>query len=138
MRTICIGDIHGCLGEFKSLIDKLALTSKDRVICLGDFMDKGPFGAECVQFARKSGFESVLANHEERHLRWHKRERDRVERGLPNAMTKFNEQDMAAHHRLTREDLGWLASLPPYIQIMPVGSPSTAGSCTASVCRDKT
>lgn len=118
-RTICIGDIHGCLVEFKELIDKLAIMMGDRVICLGDFMDKGPLGPECVQFARESGFRSVLANHEERHLRWHKREWDRVERGLPNAMTPFNDQDLEAHHRLKREDLAWLASLPPYIEIMP-------------------
>ncbi len=69
-RTILIGDLHGCLEEFRDLIDRLAVTADDRVVCLGDFLDKGPFPVECVQFARTSGFDAVLGNHEEKALRW--------------------------------------------------------------------
>ena len=31
-RTIFIGDVHGCLFELKSLIEKLAVMPRDRVI----------------------------------------------------------------------------------------------------------
>ena len=34
MRTIFIGDVHGCLLELKDLVLKLALTPEDRVILL--------------------------------------------------------------------------------------------------------
>ena len=34
MRTIFIGDVHGCLLELQDLIDKLVLTPEDRVILL--------------------------------------------------------------------------------------------------------
>lgn len=34
MRTIFIGDVHGCLLELKDLIEKLSITPQDRVILL--------------------------------------------------------------------------------------------------------
>ena len=42
MRTIIIGDIHGCVEEFDALIDTLAPTPADTVALCGDLVDKGP------------------------------------------------------------------------------------------------
>lgn len=39
-RTIFIGDIHGCLEELEELISRLSITSQDRVIILGDLINK--------------------------------------------------------------------------------------------------
>ena len=42
MRTLAIGDIHGCLTALRTL-DKLArFKSRDQLITLGDYVDKGP------------------------------------------------------------------------------------------------
>lgn len=68
MRTIVIGDVHGCITEFRELVDRLKPRSEDRVICVGDFLDRGPDPEACVRFAREQGFESVLGNHEVNYL----------------------------------------------------------------------
>lgn len=42
-RTIAIGDIHGCNKTFRSLLfDTLKITKLDTVICLGDYINRGP------------------------------------------------------------------------------------------------
>jgi Calcineurin-like phosphoesterase len=40
--TYVIGDIHGCPDELTRLVDKLPLNSSDRLIFLGDYVDRGP------------------------------------------------------------------------------------------------
>jgi serine/threonine protein phosphatase 1 len=39
---IAIGDIHGCLKPLQALIAELHLTPNDRLIFLGDYIDRGP------------------------------------------------------------------------------------------------
>lgn len=116
-RTIVIGDIHGCIVEFRELIDKLAVTSSDQVICLADFMDKGPSPAETVRFARESGFQAVLGNHEEKHVRWRKHEdRRRANPGYKNPMRPLGPRASVENERLSEEDVAWLRSLPTFLR----------------------
>lgn len=43
MRTIVVTDIHGCLAELESVWEQAQFDpKKDRLICLGDLMDRGP------------------------------------------------------------------------------------------------
>lgn len=42
MRLLAIGDIHGCLNAFTTLLDAVALQSEDRLVTLGDYVDRGP------------------------------------------------------------------------------------------------
>src|SRR5262249_18437560 len=42
MRVLAIGDIHGCLRAFTTLLDAVALQPDDRIITLGDYVDRGP------------------------------------------------------------------------------------------------
>ena len=42
MRSYVIGDIHGCLDELRYLIEDLPIKSGDRLIFLGDYVDRGP------------------------------------------------------------------------------------------------
>lgn len=42
MRTYVIGDIHGCLDELASLLESLPLAPADRLVFLGDYVDRGP------------------------------------------------------------------------------------------------
>lgn len=43
MRTVIVGDIHGCMLELKSLLSAVKLSiSTDRLILLGDIIDRGP------------------------------------------------------------------------------------------------
>ncbi len=42
MRCYVIGDIHGCLEELTYLLENLPLEDSDRLIFLGDYVDRGP------------------------------------------------------------------------------------------------
>ena len=42
MALIAIGDIHGCAGTLRALLDKLAPTPDDHLVFVGDYIDRGP------------------------------------------------------------------------------------------------
>jgi serine/threonine protein phosphatase 1 len=42
MSCYVFGDIHGCLAEVRYLIEQLPLEQSDRVVFLGDYIDRGP------------------------------------------------------------------------------------------------
>lgn len=42
MRTLAIGDIHGCSKAFDVLLNEIKLTPRDKIITLGDYINKGP------------------------------------------------------------------------------------------------
>jgi len=40
-KTFIIGDIHGCIDMLNRLMDKIAWQSENRLIFLGDYIDRG-------------------------------------------------------------------------------------------------
>jgi serine/threonine protein phosphatase 1 len=42
MRTVAIGDIHGCVQAFRAILDAVAPEHDDQVVTLGDYVDRGP------------------------------------------------------------------------------------------------
>jgi hypothetical protein len=61
-----IGDVHGHADTLKVLLESLNLDSMDRVVLLGDLIDRGPKSCEVIRIARESPhIFSVLGNHEE-------------------------------------------------------------------------
>ena len=78
MRTIIIGDIHGCSAALDALIARIRPEAgKDRLVFLGDLFDRGPdsFGVlqRIKQFADDFGekFILLLGNHEDYLLQPH-------------------------------------------------------------------
>ena len=51
-KVWAIGDIHGHLGTFRALIHRLRLDPEDRVVCLGDMIDRGPDSAGLIDYIR--------------------------------------------------------------------------------------
>ena len=65
-RTIVVGDIHGCLQEFEDLLTKCKYDPTDSTLILvGDLVNKGPYSAETVQYARSLGAYCVRGNHDD-------------------------------------------------------------------------
>ncbi|MEQ8200686.1 MAG: metallophosphoesterase family protein [Syntrophomonadaceae bacterium] len=73
MKTLVVGDIHGCLDELLNLLDQARpdLTA-GRLVLLGDYIDRGPRSYEVVQHLRglrdKYGPDHVVmlrGNHEQ-------------------------------------------------------------------------
>ncbi len=61
-----IGDIHGDADTLELLIEKLNLDSLDRIVLLGDLVDRGPKSCKVIEIARtNSQIFSVLGNHED-------------------------------------------------------------------------
>lgn len=102
-RIIVIGDIHGCHQEFATLLDRLSLQPHDRLILLGDLVNRGPDSRRVIELAQAHGAVSLLGNHELRLLQF-RRTGDR--------------------QRLKEDDERTLAQLGPpewsYLEAMPL------------------
>lgn len=71
-RLIAIGDIHGCATEFEMLLDKVRPGKNDRVILLGDLVNRGPDSSRVLDLAREHATAALLGNHELRLLNFRK------------------------------------------------------------------
>jgi serine/threonine protein phosphatase 1 len=74
MRCFVIGDIHGCPKELRCLIENLPLAKGDRLIFLGDYVDRGPDSKGVVSYLlelkEKSAYDLIFlkGNHEDMFL----------------------------------------------------------------------
>lgn len=72
-RLLTISDIHGCLDEFNMIVEKVGLTKKDKLIILGDNIDRGNNNMgvifKIIQL-KNAGYNIVnlMGNHEEMFL----------------------------------------------------------------------
>lgn len=53
MKSYVVGDIHGCLDELSCLLESLPLEPSDRLIFLGDYVDRGPDSKGVVSYLIK-------------------------------------------------------------------------------------
>lgn len=119
VRTIVVGDVHGCLDELDDLLRLVELRAGfDRLVFVGDLLDRGPDPIGVLRRARELGGHSVLGNHEATHLRWARHEawrrRDPSHR---NPVRPLPPERLADHRRLTASDLAWLAALPAVLRL---------------------
>ena len=119
VRTIVVGDVHGCLEELDELIRLVELRPGfDRLVFVGDLLDRGPDPVGSLRRARELGARSVLGNHEAKHLRWARHEawrrRDPAHR-IP--LRPFSAERLAQHQCLSQADIAWLAGLPSVLRI---------------------
>ena len=69
MRTLAIGDIHGCLNALETLVDFVGLQESDLVITLGDYVDRGSDSKGVIDYLielkKKYNVIHLKGNHEE-------------------------------------------------------------------------
>ena len=100
-RLIAIGDIHGCHEEFSELLRLIDLQPDDRLVLLGDLVNRGPNTPRVLELARAHRAISLLGNHELRLLNY-RRTRD----------LKFvKENDLETFDQLTAEDWTYLENM---------------------------
>jgi len=69
-KTFIIGDIHGCLDMLKRLVEKIKWDpAKDKLIFVGDYIDRGPDPKGVVDYilslmAESSRIQCLIGNHE--------------------------------------------------------------------------
>lgn len=119
-RTIVIGDVHGCLDELRELLlEVVEVRETDRVIMLGDLIDKGPDPAGVVAFVKGLGAVSVMGNHEEKALRWRRHEQRRKEdpTRYKNPMRHISSAKLEQWAKIPDSHWDWIATWPTFVHI---------------------
>ncbi len=112
-RALIIGDIHGCWDELRDLLDAAALTSEDRIISVGDMVDRGPASEQVWRFfAEHSQTDAIVGNHEQKCLRWHRGE---LRPALSQRITRRQHGEAA-----WAEACAWFATLPRSLDVANV------------------
>jgi bis(5'-nucleosyl)-tetraphosphatase (symmetrical) len=108
LRTIVVGDIHGCLEEFEELLKVLSYNKKtDRLILAGDLFDRGPYSVGVVAKAREMDVECVMGNHDLKFLKWWK-----------NVGSSNDVYGKHPHYtQFSDEDINYIARMSSYIKL---------------------
>ena len=104
-RTIAIGDVHGCARELEKLLKKLNPQKSDRIIQLGDLINKGPDSHATISLARAYDIQTIMGNHEMRLLKAKKEKR----------LKELNGFYQETYKQLNKSDWKYLKQLPKFI-----------------------
>lgn len=65
-RDFVVGDLHGCYGLLMAELESVGFDeSRDRLISVGDLVDRGKSSYECLNLVYEPWFHAVRGNHEE-------------------------------------------------------------------------
>lgn len=117
-RTIIIGDVHGCLDEFRMLVGCVGYRQGvDRLIVAGDLCDRGYDSAGVIRHAMKIGAEAVQGNHDAKLLRRRKHMlKADINPNYRNPMYPDPDQENTIN-QLGDIEIAWLEGLPYYIDL---------------------
>lgn len=103
MRTIVVGDIHGCYDEFLALLEQVHFSENDLLVSVGDIVDRGAQSLELFQFFKdQKNAITLMGNHERKHLL-----------GVLNYAQEIVKLQFGAAYA---EFLTWLEDLPYYYE----------------------
>lgn len=122
MKTIVIGDVHGCYNELKALIKKLERSGEynkeaDKLVFLGDYIDRGKDSHKAVGFIRNlqkynKNVVALMGNHEDMLLNYIN--------GVDDSWTwNGHEATIESYKGYTKHfnnDIEWMRSLPLYYE----------------------
>jgi bis(5'-nucleosyl)-tetraphosphatase (symmetrical) len=64
-RTLVVGDVQGCADELQDLLSHVAFSrGADRLVSVGDLVNRGPKSLAVLRLVRDLGADVVLGNHE--------------------------------------------------------------------------
>jgi predicted phosphodiesterase len=131
-RLLIIGDVHGMLDELKTLLGKSDYTASrgDRVIFVGDLVNKGPESAGVVQYAMGINATTVRGNHEDKVLRvWTGAEEarlraeakgkdgDKAYKKFKKSLSSGKKDALKVAESLSQEQRMWLAAAPVALRL---------------------
>lgn len=103
-----IGDVHGCIEEFRELITLLKDKNVDKIVSVGDLTDKGPDSNAVVEHAAKNNVILVNSNHDNKYIEFIKKNRA--------AGSIQNEHRREIYKSLSHLSKEYLLTAKPYIQ----------------------
>lgn len=104
MRTLIVGDVHGCREELELLLAECRFdASHDQLVMVGDLVAKGPDSAGVVRLLRSLGARAVMGNHDA-------------------ALLAQRDEPMTDYYRRLVGEFGapeweWLEALPYYLEL---------------------
>ena len=120
MRTIVVGDTHGCYNELKTLIESLEKKGeynkkRDKLIFLGDYIDRGTDSRLVIKYIRnlQKNNKNVIAlkgNHEDMLLDYYN---NINEYWLWNGASE-TKKSYEGFNKQFNEDMEWMKTLPLY------------------------
>ena len=114
MRTVIVGDVHGCLDELLALVERCGDPRSTRYVMVGDLVAKGPDSKGVVAWARASRVDAVLGNHDAAVLH--------ARNPLAEPRPRPHHVEVAA--TLGRDDLAWLEARPLWLALDGDDGPS--------------
>ncbi|KAG0734438.1 hypothetical protein G6F29_012967 [Rhizopus arrhizus] len=128
-RIFVVGDVHGCIDEFNSLIDTIKYnTTTDQIILAGDITSKGPDSLGVIRRAKELGALCVRGNHDDKLIRFKTFENEKgqnsmyplnavmPEGNVPDPL-KFKNYHEPLALNMTQEDYDYLVSCPAILHI---------------------
>jgi serine/threonine protein phosphatase 1 len=110
MRSLVVGDIHGCIDEFMEMLDRGGLSPEDQILTVGDIVDRGPASPQVLEFFRtSSNARSLLGNHELKHCLLLK---GRARPALSQVVTRAQFGEKAYPGAVA-----FMETLPPFLQL---------------------
>ena len=107
LRNILCGDIHGCIEEFEELLKLMSYdVNSDRLILLGDLVDRGPDSIGVLRKVQQMKIECVRGNHDNKILKWANNNKQHYQ----NANQKY-------YHNLTDDDIEFIFKMPAFIRL---------------------
>lgn len=65
-RDFVVGDLHGCLDLLEAALERQGFDKqRDRLLSVGDLIDRGPDSMGCLRLLREPWFHAVVGNHED-------------------------------------------------------------------------
>lgn len=120
MKTIVIGDVHGCYNELKTLITNLKESGEynkdeDKLVFLGDYIDRGKDSRLVIKFIKSLQEENknVIAlkgNHEDMLLEFYKG----IDTSWKYNGYKYTMDSYKGYEEQFGDDIEWMANLPLY------------------------
>lgn len=118
---VVVGDIHGCLLEFKELLYHL----KDRygkdfiVLSVGDTIDRGDYNIDTLMLTislhKEGKFYEVKSNHLDKFVRWLKGSKVNISHGMQKTVEEFLSLNKNIQEKLRQEIINYYQHLPLYI-----------------------
>lgn len=97
-RDFAVGDLHGCFSLFEHALKEASFNpAQDRVICVGDLVNRGPESARALEFLEQDWFYTVCGNND---------------RAMQQDLQLMNERGVdAVRDEFERNGRGWMLLL---------------------------
>jgi len=109
MITLVIGDIHGCYNELQALLDKAGLANGDKIVAVGDIVDRGPETPQVLGFFQNTPRAyALMGNHERKHVRASHGE---IQLSVSQRISQFQLAEAYP------EAVSWMGTLPLFLDL---------------------